>query len=180
MTEIRVDFLLGPDLSSRFIAWYGQGYGGYSHCAGVLSDERYLDARSDVLSGTWEHGPYVDHSGIVPAGVHIRDPGWEKSIKRTRATIEVSQAQYDSWEANLRAKIGTPYARGDILAFITGRQIDVHGQWECSMLQINALQHIQLFPFPLSVPAHQITPNTLLLMLQAIGATLTDVQKDYA
>lgn len=161
MAEISVDFLLGPDLSSRFIAWYGQGYGGFSHCASVLADGRYLDARSDILDE-------------VPAGVHIRHPETEACIRRVRCTIVISQDRYNAWEANLRAKIGTPYAEIDIWGFITGRKVTVNGMWDCSQLAINGLQHIDVFPYPLSVEAHQISPNTLLMMLEGVrGKTLT-------
>ena len=101
MAEISIDFLLGNGFASRAIAWFGFGSGGYSHCAGVLADGRYLDSRDDVV-------------GHVPAGVHIRNPKSEISLRRERWTLEVTQAEYDAWEANLRAKIGTPYAKIDI------------------------------------------------------------------
>jgi hypothetical protein len=179
MAEISVDFLLGPGCTSRAIAWDGLGFGGYSHSAGLLSSGRYLDARSEAMHGIWTVGPEARKLGVVPAGVHIRDPSWEKSIRRTRATLIVTQTEYDDWEANLRAKIGTPYARVDIIGFITGRKVEVNGMWDCSQLQINALQHIKRIPFPLSVPAHQISPNTLKLMMESIDAKLTDVQASY-
>jgi hypothetical protein len=162
MAEIAIDALLGPGWLSRTIAWYGNGYGGYSHAAGVLADGRYLDARNDVIAG-------------VPAGVQIRRATTEKSIKRTRASLTVSQAEYDDWEANLRAKITDDYGRTDIIDFITGRNKHDAGHWICSALQINALQHIKRVPFPLYVPAHQITPNALLLIVQAIGFKITEM-----
>jgi len=180
MAEIAVDFLLGPGCTSRAIAWSGLGFGGYSHCAGVLESQRYLDARVDAMRGVWTVGPEKGKPGVAPSGVHIRDPSWEKSVKRVRATLSATPAEYASWEANLRAKIGAPYAKVDIIGFITGRKVDVNGMWDCSQLQINALQHIKRIPYPLSVPAHQISPNTLKLMMEAIGAILTNVQKEYA
>lgn len=164
MIEIAVDFLLGPDWSSRWIAWYGNGYGGYSHVASVLADGRYLDARSDVLGG-------------VPAGVHIRDPKTEKWIKKRRATFQVWPDEYADWEANLRAKIGTPYAKSDILGFMTGHNDHEAGQWMCSALAINALQHIKRVPYPLPVPAHQITPNSALLIVATAGFRIGPEQR---
>lgn len=154
--EIAVDFLLGVDWTSRLIAWYGQGYGGYSHCASVLSDGRYLDARSNVIGG-------------VPEGVQIRKPDTEKWIKMRRASLQVTKAEYDAWEANLRAKISTPYGRGDILDFITGNASHEDGHWVCSALMINAVQHIRRVPYPLPVPAHQVSPNSALLILATAG-----------
>jgi hypothetical protein len=156
MSEIAIDFLLGPEWSSRLIAWWGEGYGGYSHCASVLKDGRYLDARNDVIAG-------------VPAGVHIRHPDTEKWIKKRRATLQVTQGEYDDWEANLRAKITDGYGHIDIVSFITGRNLHEDGHWICSALAINALQHIRVIPYPLPVLAHQISPNTALLIVAAAG-----------
>lgn len=165
MSQIAIDFLLGPDWSSRLIAWYGQGYGGYSHVASVLKDGRYLDARSDVLYG-------------VPAGVHIRHPDTERWIKKRRATLEVTPEEYAAWEANLRAKITDPYAKGDILDFILGRSGHTAGQWICSATAINAVQHVSrswhpshpgYIPYPLPIPAHEISPNTALLIVATAG-----------
>lgn len=163
MSEISVDFLLGPGPLSWLIAWDGLGFGGFSHAASVLADGRYLDARSDAMHG-------------VPAGVHIRMPGYERSIRRTRATIEVTQAEYDDWEANLRAKIGTPYSKRVIWGYISGRKEEVKGRWICSELAVNALQHIGKVRYPLQVPAHQISPDTLFVLMDQIGATFTDMQ----
>ena len=169
MPEITVDFLLGPDLSSRLIAWFGQGKGGYSHAASVLSDGRYLDARSDILDG-------------VPAGVHIRLPQSEKWIKRRRATLEVTEQEYADWEASLRAKITDGYGRADILAFLDPNEKHLDGHWICSALALNAIQHVSrlhwtaphlgFVPYPLAIAAHQITPNLCMLILQAAGFTL--------
>ncbi len=172
MTQIAIDFLRGPDLSSQLIAWFGQGADGYSHCASVLSDGRYLDARSDNLLK-------------VPSGVHIRDPKSEKWIKKRRATLEVTQTEYDDWDANLRAKITDDYGRGDIEGFILGRDTHQAGHWICSALAINAVQHISrswkpghlgYIPFPLVVPAHGITPNVALLLVQTAGFTIGNVE----
>lgn len=156
MKQIRIDFLLGPDWQSRLIAWYGQGSSGYSHCASVLADGRYLDARSDVLNH-------------IPAGVHIRSPESERWIKKRRATLQVTDGEYAAWEANLRAKITTQYASSDILDFIFGTAKLPKGHWDCSALAINAVQHIKKVVFPLVIPAHQVTPNTALLLLQQAG-----------
>jgi len=163
MAEVAVDFLLGPDWSSRIIAWYGTGYGGYSHAANVLADGRYLDARSDVIAG-------------VPSGVHIRHALSERSVKRTRASLTVTDQDYAAWEANLRAKIGDPYATIDIWGFITGREVTVNGVYDCSQLAVNALQHIGVFPKTLPLMAHSISPMVLLMMMAGRGARITTLQ----
>lgn len=157
--EIAVDFLMGPDRSSSLISWFGLGPGGYSHCASVLKDGRYLDARNDVIAG-------------VPAGVHIREPKTEAWIRKRRATLEVTEEEYAAWEANLRAKIGDAYGRSDIMEFLFDRGSHEPGHYICSALAINAIQHIKRVPFPLWVPAHQISPNSCLLILQAVGFTI--------
>jgi hypothetical protein len=163
VSEIAIDFLMGPDKSSALISWFGLGPGGYSHCASVLSDGRYLDARNDKL-------------GSVPPGVHIRSPTTERWVRKRRATLQVTQAEYDSWEANLRAKIGDQYGRSDIMEFLFDRGTHDPGHYICSALAINALQHIKKVPFPLWVPAHQISPNMALSIVQSAGLTIGPVE----
>lgn len=163
MATIAIDFLMGPDRSSRLISWFGLGPGGYSHCASVLKDGRYLDARNDVIAG-------------VPAGVHIRDPKTEKWIYKRRATLEVTETEYADWEANLRAKINDQYGRSDILEFIFDRGEHEEGHYICSALAINAVQHIRKVPYPLPVEAHQISPNAALLIVATAGFTIGPVQ----
>lgn len=170
MSEIAIDFLAGTNLSSKLIDWFGGGPG-YSHCASVLADGRYLDARSDVLSG-------------VPAGVHIRIPTTEKWVRKQRATLQVSAAEYQAWEDNLRAKITDQYDKQAILGFLEGKSIHTAGQYICSALAINAVQHISrswtpehigFIPFPLPVPAHEISPNAALLILATAGFSIGPV-----
>src|ERR1700676_2167843 len=154
MAQIALQFVLGASIPSRLIAWYGSGYGGYSHVDGILSDGRLLGARSDSVGGQ-------------PPGTHIRPANYEKWLKCDVMTFAATDAEYAEWEASLRAKTGTPYDTGSIIGFITGRDKHEAGHWICSALQVNALQHIKRIPFPLPDPAHQITPNALRL----IGAT---------
>jgi hypothetical protein len=184
MSEIAIDFLRGPDWSSRIIALGTNGY--YSHGASVLKDGRYLDARSDVLKRVDPHCKVPD---VVPAGVHIRDPMSEKWTHKQRATLQVTDQEYDDWEANLRAKITTEYDKDAILGFLEGKSMHTAGRWICSALAINGvqhvgrswtssglfakgMQHIGLVPFPLPVAAHQIAPNAALLILATAGFTI--------
>lgn len=172
MSEICIDFLMGPDLSSRLISWFGLGPGGFSHAASVLKDGRYLDARNDVIAG-------------VPAGVHIRHAETERWIRKRRATLEVTEAEYEEWEGSLRAKVGDAYGRSDILEFIFDRGEHEEGHYICSALAINAVQHVGrlhwspghlgYIPFPLPIPAHQISPNAALLILATAGFTIGPV-----
>jgi hypothetical protein len=159
MAEIAIDFLMGPAYSSALISWFGVGPGGYSHCASVLQDGRYLDARDDVIAS-------------IPAGVHIRDPLTEPWIRKRRTTLEVTQPEYNAWEANLRAKIGDQYGRSDIMEFMFDRGKHEPAHYICSALAINALQHIKKVPFPLPFPAHQISPNSALFIVATAGFTI--------
>jgi len=163
MATIAVDAQLGKGLSSYAISRFGLNIGGWSHLANVLQDGRYLDARSDRLGG-------------VEPGVHIRLPHTEPWVKRRRASLEVSQETYDSWEANLRAKITDAYAKSDILGFLFGIDDHEDGHWDCSALTINAIQHVRLLPYPLlSAKAHSIAPDVGFLLLEAIGFKLGPV-----
>jgi hypothetical protein len=169
--EIRLDFLMGPDASSKLISWFGTGPGGYSHVASVLSDGRYLDARNDVCKRL---DKTVNVPDLVQPGVHIRDPKSEAWIRKRSATLTVTQAEYDEWEGNLRAKIGDAYGRSDIMEFLFDRGTHEPGHYICSALAINALQHIKKVPYPLWIPAHQISPNTALSIVQTAGFVIGD------
>lgn len=169
MAEIRIDFLAGTELSSRLIEWFGLGRGGYSHCASVLADGRYLDARNDTI-------------GQVAPGVHIRDVDTEKWIRKRRLSLTVTDDEYATWEANLRAKITDGYGRADIIAFLDPYERHLPGHYICSALVINAIQHVSrvhwhpghagYVPFPLPIAAHQIIPNASLLILATAGFTI--------
>jgi hypothetical protein len=170
VSAISVDFLEGPGWTSRLIGWFGAG--SWSHVASVLSDGRYLDSRNEVIAH-------------IPAGVHIRQPSSERWVKKCRATLQVTQQEYDSWEENLRAKIGTDYDRSAIAGFIEGKSMHTAGRWICSALAINAVQHISrawtpdhlgYVPFPLPLQAHEISPNACLLILATAGFTIGPIQ----
>ena len=178
MSEIAIDFLMGPGLSSRLISWFGLGPGGYSHCASVLKDDRYLDARNDAMPCGDQIKLYPE--GTVPPGVHVRDPKTEKWVRKCRATLQVTDEEYETWEVGLRAKIGDSYGRSDIMEFIFDRGEHEDGHYICSALAINQVQHvgrvhswkpgrIGFIPFPLPIPAHQISPNAALLIVATAG-----------
>lgn len=180
--EIALDFLMGPDYSSQGISWFGLGPGGYSHCASVLKDGRYLDARNDRLPvGERADQQHLFPEGFVPPGVHTRDPNTERWIRKRRARLAVTAADYTYWEEGLRAKIGDSYARSDIAGYLFDRGLHEPGHYVCSALLINQVQHLTrgwghgrrgYIPFPLWAPAHQITPNVALFLVQVAGFTL--------
>jgi hypothetical protein len=166
MSVIAVDFLWGTAWTSKAIGMFGFPQGP-SHCASVLQDGRYLDARDGKIAG-------------VPAGVRIRRPEIESFAKKQRATLQVTPAEYADWEANLRAKVTTSYDRRAILGFLEDRSVHTAGQWICSALFINGVQHISrkwtpphtgYVPFPLPVPAHEISPASAMLIIATAGWT---------
>lgn len=177
--QIRIDLLAGIGFFSRLIEKYS-GLGHYSHAASMLKDGRYLDARDNKI-------------GDVPAGVHIRVAATETWTRRQSATLKVSQADYNLWEQGLRNQVTTEYDEDAILGFLEGRSLHTAGKWICSALAINGVQHmcrgwtgpsllvegmqrVGYIPFPLVLPAHEISPNELLLILQAAGFTIGPVE----
>jgi len=158
--SIRLQFVCAADLSSRLIAWYGNGYGGYSHVDAVLPDGSLLGARSDKVGGK-------------PAGVEIRPPGYEPVTRRAVVRIPVTSAEAAAWEAWLRSQINEPYDSGAIWGFVLGRADHAQGRWICSALQTGALQVIRRLP-KLPVPTSQVTPDALLLLAVAIGGEVVE------
>lgn len=155
---IKLQFVLGAGLSSRLIAWWGNGYGGYSHVDAGLPDGTWLGARSDAVGGK-------------PPGVQIRPDAYETWAKRTVVTLNTTAAEAAQWEAFLRRQVGLQYDKTDIIGLITGKPIGTRGAWICSALQTDALQVIGKLP-TLPVPPQQVTPNSLLLMCSAIGGQM--------
>lgn len=157
---IRMQFVLGSDLSSRLIAWYGQGYGGFSHVDAVLPDGTLLGARNDAIGGQ-------------PPGVRIRPPEYEKWANRALVELPATDTQAASWQSFLRLQIGDPYDRGAILGFLLGKQDHASGHWICSALQHQALQQIH-FLYPSPIPDSQVTPDSLFqLVTSGLGGKIS-------
>lgn len=154
-----MQFVLGASLSSRLIAWYGQGYGGFSHVDAVLDDGSLLGARSDEPGGT-------------KSGVQRRPAEYERWIHRQVLTLPGSAARAPTWQDWLLTQVNKPYDMGSIWGFLLGRAEHEKGHWICSALQTRALQRAALLP---ALPLHdsQVTPDSLRLMVLAIGATVS-------
>lgn len=153
MSKIALQFVCGADLSSRLIAWYGNGFGGWSHVDAVLPSGSLLGARSDVLEG-------------IPSGVQIRPPHYERWVRTARVELTVSPQRAQSWEVWLKGQCGKQYDKGSIWGFILGKKDHEANHWICSALQTGALKHIgMLHPFP--IPDSQVTPDALYLIVTA-------------
>lgn len=158
---ITIQLVRGSGVSSRLIAWWGNGYDGFSHVDAVLSTGELLGARSDVIKPLGG-GP------AIPAGVQIRPPAYERWDKRVVIDIPSTPSETSMWEGYLRKQINDGYDQSDILGLILGTPMSTAGHWICSALQTDALQYVKKIG-PLGIPPQQVTPNTLGAVVMAIG-----------
>lgn len=166
---MRWQFVLADNLAARLIAWYGEGYDGYSHVDAILPDGSLLGARANVIT--------VNTHGVprrIPAGVQIRPPEYEKWTRRCIVELPCSPTEASLWEGWLQRQAAkdAQYDKDAIIGFLLGRRDHRKGHWICSALQTGALQEVKKLPL-LAVPPSQITPNTLLVLLSGIGARWT-------
>lgn len=159
--NIRLQFVLGAGIASRLIAWYGQGYGGWSHVDAILPDGSLLGARSDAVGGQ-------------RPGVRIRPQHYERWVRRTVVELPGTAGIVPSWVAWLKKQIGDPYDSRAILGFLLGRQSHTSGHWICSACQSSGLEVVGWLPQEGPVPPSQITPDALLMMCWARGSHLTE------
>lgn len=153
MGRIRLQFVLGAGLSSRLIAWYGQGYGGYSHVDAVLPNDTLLGARSDAVGGQ-------------APGVRVRPPGYEKWRRRTVVEVPCSEGRAFAWAEVLQRQVGCPYDQQAILGFLFGRREHTKGRWICSALQTHGLKRVHLL-HRVPIPDSQVTPDNLFTLVTA-------------
>lgn len=162
MSEIRVQFVLGSGLSSRAIAWWGQGYNGWSHVDAVLSDGSLAGARSDIIKPLGG-GP------AIPAGCQIRPANYEKWARVMVMARQVDLGTRSMWDEFFRTRAGKiQYDKGDILGFILGEDKATAGRWICSAWNADAAETLDLIP-SICLPLTQITPNTLSAIYSATG-----------
>lgn len=157
MSQITLQFVLGSDLASGLIAWWGQGYGGWSHVDYVLEDGSLLGARDDEIGGK-------------PPGVQVRPPGYAKWKRTLRLSLQTADYIAAGHKAFMLAQVGLPYDRGDIMGLILGRPIMSDGHWICSACQYAGLETVNLVRKGAPLIPQQISPNTLAAIFGAIGA----------
>ena len=152
-------FVLAEDWGSRLIAWYGQGYGGWSHVDAVMPSGWLLGARDDLITAG-------GMNPVVP-GVRLRPPNYEKWIRRQVVSLPCTPAQDATWMQFLERQIGKPYDSGAIWAFITGRrEPNAPGYWICSALQMGAAR-AAVKAYPTLIPDSQITPDAYYILCTA-------------
>jgi hypothetical protein len=157
-----VSLVLGADLLSEGIAWWGQGYGGFSHADAILPTGEYLGARSD-------------HAGGKPPGVQVRPPRYERWKRQVILELPFTAEQTTAWLKFLMSQEGLGYDQGDILGLIIGRPLMTAGHWICSALQFDAVQHptVAWLPADLPVIPQQVSPNGIFLAFSVAGARVT-------
>lgn len=157
-------FVLGQGISSRLIAWFGQGYGGWSHVDFLMPDGSCLGARSDVVTAEGK---------AYPAGVEIRPAGYETWKRRSVMRLACTERQASHARSFLRKQIGCGYDKADIWGFILGREMKTEGEWVCSAVQLEMMETVGLIP-RMHVTPQQCPPNMLFSVINAIGGVLRD------
>jgi hypothetical protein len=106
----------------------------------------------------------------LSGGMQARDPGYDKATLAHEAFVNLpaTQSQTDAFYGFVASKIGQPYDWKAIVDYAA--PVDLHsvGSAICSAQMVLALRKADWFPFPLTVPAHLISPRDLLLMLSGI------------
>lgn len=143
---IRLRFVHCPDMISNGIIL--QTGGRYSHVEAVTPDGKYLGAHAD-------------------GGVQARPADYDKGKFDRQRFLELAadEAMAAKFYHYLNAVIGEPYDLGAIAGFVSHISIHQQGHTICSSLQALALRGCEYFPRPLPVPAHEISPRDLELIL---------------
>lgn len=162
---VRFQAVCGADFSSRLVAWWGSGYGGFSHIDCLMSDGSLIGARDDVIT--------VD--GVAyPSGVQRRPAEYERWIRRAVISLVVEPHEATAWEYWLERQIGDQYDQDAIWGFLLGRRDHARGHWICSALAAGSLEAIgKLHRLP--VPTCQVTPDAFRLIASTLGASSLEV-----
>lgn len=143
-------------------------------CSGAASEA--IIAREQIcMPFTPSHVECVTPEGKY-AGQHInggmlaREPGYDKAelLHELFVAIDVSQAQADAFYSYVAASIGEPYDWKAIVDFALPLDLHQANHSICSAKMTLALRKGQVWPWPLTVPAHLISPRDVLLMLSGI------------
>jgi hypothetical protein len=151
MPSIRLRFVTCSDRISTGIRFAENFWS--SHCEAVMPDGTYLGAHAD-------------------GGVQARLPDYDAAIWTKQLFIDLpcTEAQQKAHIDYLTRKIGEPYDMESILGFAL--RLDQHSPQHiiCSALQLMSLRQPKApwLPFPITLPAHQVSPRDLLLILSGI------------
>lgn len=166
---IAFQFVCGSDLASRAIAWYGTGYGGYSHVDAIIMHDSPVFREEKA---GWLIGARADQIGSIPPGVQMRPPAYEKVIRRCVAVLPCTENEQMAADQFIESQLRKAYDKTSIWGFLLGRPWHSKGHWICSALQTQRLRMAGRIG-SLPEPDSQITPNSLLLILAAMRARIT-------
>jgi hypothetical protein len=106
----------------------------------------------------------------LKGGMQARDPGYDKSILAHEAFVELpsTPAQADAFYAFVKSKLGQPYDWKAITDYVIPVNMHDFDHAICSATMVLGLRKCGWLKWPLTVPAHLISPRDLLLMLSGI------------
>lgn len=130
-------------------------------------------ATAPFVGFTPSHVEMVVAEGYLGAhsdgGIQVRPAGYDKATLTHELVLELP-ADDAAAEKYARSKIGTPYDWGaivDFVNFVVPADFHQRNHLICSAFMTLAARAGSAFPFPLAIPAHQISPRDLLLAVSA-------------
>jgi hypothetical protein len=153
LKPITLRFVTGNDATSQFIKMQ----------AGVCMP--WTPIHVEALSRDGKHyvGEHFD------GGMQAREIGYDvKQSGRLEkfVTLPTSNTQYDLFHDFLGSKVGEPYDWRAILSFADPAENEhTPNTAICSAIMVLALRAAGYFTWPLTVPAHHISPRDLFLIL---------------
>jgi uncharacterized protein YycO len=154
---IRLQFVRGMGISSSAISWFSAGH--FSHVDAILPNGSLLGSRSDQI-------------GLIPPGVQIRPPYYEKWKERVVMVLPQSSGYDEAFIAFLHSQLGKPYDKTAIWGFVAGRDWREDDSWFCSELLSAALEISRACPV-LYAPRNKVTPAALATVMSALGAIVS-------
>lgn len=144
--------------------------------AGNDPDSRAIILRSQVcMPFTPSHVECVTPEGKylgqhAKGGMQAREPGYDKAelAHELFVNIDANQAQTDAFYKAVDDSIGKPYDWSAIIDYALPVNFHQADHTICSAEMTLDLRKGRVWPWPLAVPAHLISPRDLLLMLSGI------------
>lgn len=158
MFEIALRFVTSDDPSSEMIRLQAGVAMPFtpSHVEALSRDGRFY-------TGAHSNGGIEERA----IGYDANEPG----LKECFVKIEVSEGQHNAFHDYLESKIGEPYDFEAILGFVDPAQsLHEANHAICSALMVMCLRAAPsggaaVFPWPLTVPAHHVSPRDLFLVM---------------
>ena len=124
-----------------------------------------------VIPFTPSHVEAVVAEGYLGAhyegGVAIRPVGYDQATLLHELFVELATdpGRDQAFETFIRGKLGAPYDWQAIIDFVLPVNLHENKHLICSAFMTLAVRACGALPYPLVVPAHQISPRDLLLTL---------------